>query len=209
MSDVLEQIAAARVVPIVVIDDAEMAEPLGHAVLGAGMPIIEITLRTDASYESIKRLSSIDGLLVGAGTVLSIDNVKAALDAGASFMVTPGINADVITYCVENGIPIVPGIATATDIETVMKLGIFCAKVFPSEFLGGAPYVKALSGPYAMMKFFPTGGIRPEAIQGYLDLPCVVACGGSWMVKRDLIAAGEFDKIKQLTSEAVQLVQKV
>ena len=205
MSDVLERIGAIRLVPVVVIDNAEDATPLGEALMAGGLPCAEVTFRTNAAAASIRRLADMSGLLLGAGTVLTVDQAKDAVDCGAAFIVTPGFNPRVVGYCVENNIPITPGICTPTDIEAALGFGLTTLKFFPAEAFGGLKTLKAISGPYGMIRFIPTGGINATNVVDYLAFPKVLACGGSWMVEKDLISARNFTEITRLTKEAVAI----
>ena len=183
MSDVLDRIGAVRLVPVVVIEDAEDALPLGEALMEGGLPCAEVTFRTEAAAEAICKLSTIEGLLLGAGTVLTVDQAKAAVDSGAEFIVTPGFNPEVVGYCVDNNIPITPGICTPTGIEAAMGFGLTTVKFFPAEAFGGLNTLKAISAPYGAIEFVPTGGINATNVLDYLAFPQVLACGGSWRVK--------------------------
>ena len=203
MSDVLDRIGAVRLVPVVVIENAEDAVPLGEALMEGGLPCAEVTFRTEAAAEAIRKLSTIKGLLLGAGTVVTVDQAKAAVDSGVEFIVTPGFNPEVVGYCVENSIPITPGICTPTGIEAAMSFGLTTVKFFPAEAFGGLNTLKAISAPYGAVKFVPTGGINATNVVDYLAFPKVLACGGSWMVKKDLISAGNFGEITRLTRAAV------
>ena len=204
MNSVLEGIGKLRLVPVITIHRAEDAEPLALALLEGGLPCAEITFRTDAAEQAIKNIANIQGMLVGAGTVLKVDQVKRAVDAGARFIVSPGLNPLVVEYCVNNDIPVMPGTSTPTDIEIALNFGLEVVKVFPAEALGGVPYLKAIATPYSMMKFMPSGGINLTNVTDYLALPQVLACGGSWMVKSDLIKDGKFEEITCLTRKAVE-----
>lgn len=203
---VLAAIGKHSLVPVVVLDSADHAGPLAEALIGGGLPVAEVTMRTDAAETSIREMCKHAGLLVGAGTVLTVEQAKRAIGAGATFVVTPGTNPPVVKYCLEQGIPITPGIATPTDIDLASGLGINVLKFFPAEAYGGIKTLKALSGPYGNVKFIPTGGVSPDNLRDYLALPSVLACGGSWMVERKLVNAGEFGKIKGLVAEAVGMV---
>ena len=205
MSDILKQIGAMKIVPVVVLDHAKDARPLGEALLAGGLGCMEITFRTAAAPEAIAAASQIPGMLVGAGTVLNVDNVNRAMDCGAKFIVSPGLNPKVVAYCVSKNIPITPGVATPTEIEMAMDHGLTVAKFFPADALGGVKTLKAISAPYGMMKFMPTGGITEANLAEYLKLPCVLACGGSWMVAKELVGKGEFAKITELTRAAMTL----
>ncbi len=204
MNDVLTKIGEFGIVPVVKIDDANDAVALGKALLDGGLPVAEITFRTAAAEEAITRMSAdVPEVFVGAGTVLTVENVKKAVTAGAKFIVSPGFNPKVVGYCVENNIPITPGINSPTQIEMALEFGLEVVKFFPAEASGGLPMLKAMSAPYGSMKFIPTGGISAKNLNMYLAFPKVLACGGSWMVPADLISAGKFDEITRLTQEAM------
>lgn len=204
MNDVLVKIGELGLVPVVKIEDAKDAVSLGKALLAGGLPVAEITFRTAAAEEAIKRLSQeLPEVFIGAGTVLMVENVKKAVAAGAKFIVSPGFNPKVVGYCVENDIPITPGINSPTQIEMALEHGLEVVKFFPAEASGGLPLLKAMSAPYGNIRFIPTGGINAKNVNTYLSFPKVHACGGSWMVKADLISSGKFDEITRLTKEAV------
>jgi 2-dehydro-3-deoxyphosphogluconate aldolase / (4S)-4-hydroxy-2-oxoglutarate aldolase len=198
-----EQIQKLRLVPVVAIESAAAAEPLADALSEGGLPCAEITLRTDAALDSIKALANRGDFLLGAGTVHSVDQAKSVVDAGAKFVVTPGFNPRTVSWCLENKISIFPGVATPTDLEMALEHGLEVVKFFPAETLGGVKTLKAFSGPYGGIHFIPTGGIGPANVADYLNLSCVLACGGSWMVKPDLLRGGKFAEVKRLTAEAV------
>lgn len=179
--------------------------PLAKALCKGGIPVAEITFRTAQAEEAIKRVvKEVPEMLTGAGTVLSVEQVKKAVAAGAQFIVAPGYNAKVVEYCVENNIPVVPGCNNPSDIERALELGLEVVKFFPAEASGGLATIKALAAPYGNVKFMPTGGVNAKNIKEYLAFDKIVACGGSWMVKEDLIKAGDFDKITELAKEAVE-----
>ncbi|WP_018415441.1 bifunctional 4-hydroxy-2-oxoglutarate aldolase/2-dehydro-3-deoxy-phosphogluconate aldolase [Teredinibacter turnerae] len=205
----LEKIAQIKVVPVVAIDNADDAAPLAKALVAGGLPCAEVTFRTDAALESMKRMAELGTIQVGAGTVSKVEQVKAAVDVGATFMVSPGFNPKVVDYCVTNGIPIAPGITNPTDIEMALDFDLEVLKFFPAEAFGGVNTLKALSGPYGNIKFIPTGGIGANNLLDYLSFPKVIACGGSWMVKGDLIKANNFAEIERLTKEAVELANSL
>ncbi|TWU59220.1 putative KHG/KDPG aldolase [Rubripirellula tenax] len=204
----IEKIQSLRIVPVVAIESADDAGPLADALAGGGLPIAEITLRTDAGLAAISSLADRAGFLVGAGTVHSVDQAKQVADAGAKFVVAPGFNPKTVQWCLDNAMPIFPGVSSPTDLETAMEFGLKIVKFFPAEQIGGARMLKALQGPYGDMRFIPTGGIGLDNLSSYLALPSVVACGGSWMVKPELLRDGKFDEVKRLTSEAVALASK-
>jgi len=203
----LEKIGELGLVPVVKIEKAEDALPLGKALLDGGLPIAEITFRTSAAEESIKVLNKeLPDLLIGAGTVLTIEQVKKAVSAGAQFIVSPGFNPKVVDYCVENNILITPGLNNPTQIEMALERGIKVVKFFPAEASGGLPLLASMSAPYSGIKFIPTGGINLNNLTSYLSNKKVHACGGSWMVKPELISSGNFDEITRLTKEAISIM---
>ena len=207
MNETLEKIGELGIVPVVKIEKAEDALPLGKALIDGDLPIAEITFRTSAAEESIKSLTKeLPTLLVGAGTVLTIEQVKEAVSAGAQFIVSPGFNSKVVDYCLENNIPVTPGINNPTQIEMALERGIEVVKFFPAEASGGLPLLKSMSAPYTGIKFIPTGGINLNNLTSYLSNNKVHACGGSWMVKPELISSGNFDEITRLTKEAVSIM---
>jgi 2-dehydro-3-deoxyphosphogluconate aldolase/(4S)-4-hydroxy-2-oxoglutarate aldolase len=175
--------------------------------VAGGLPVAEITFRTDAAADAITALAKRGDLLVGAGTVLTVEQVDRAIDAGAAFLVAPGTNPRVVEHAQKHSIPMLPGVATPTDIELAMSLGLGTLKFFPAESLGGVETIKALAGPYRSIRFLPTGGITPEKLPDYLELPCVLACGGSWLAPRDKLAAGDFAAIRKLVEQAVTLLK--
>lgn len=205
MNDVLNKIQAIGIVPVVKIDDVEKAVPLAKALCEGGLPCAEVTFRTEQAEEAIRRMSKeVPEMLVGAGTVLNIEQVDKAIAAGAKFIVSPGLNPKVVKYCVDKGIPVTPGCSNASDIERAIELGLDTVKFFPAEAAGGLKMIKSLAGPYVNMKFMPTGGISAKNLNDYLSFPKIIACGGSWMVKEDLINNNKFDEIRSLTKEAVE-----
>jgi 2-dehydro-3-deoxyphosphogluconate aldolase/(4S)-4-hydroxy-2-oxoglutarate aldolase len=209
MSDVIQQIAKLKIVPVVAIENAADAPKLGEALVAGGLPIAEITFRTKAAPEAIKAAAKIPGMLVGAGTVLTVDQVKQAVDLGSKFIVAPGLNPKVVGYCVEHKIPVTPGVVTPGEIEQALDFGLNVVKFFPAESFGGAKTIKALAAPYGMMKFMPTGGVTTANLEEYLKTPAVLACGGSWMVTKELISSGKFDEITKITKQAVALANKI
>jgi len=207
MNKVLERIGKLGIVPVVKIEKAEDALPLGRALMDGDLPIAEITFRTSAAEESIKTLTrELPNLLVGAGTVLTVEQAKKAVSAGAQFIVSPGFNPRVVDYCIENSIPITPGINNPTQIEMALERGIKVVKFFPAEASGGLPLLTSMSAPYTGIKFIPTGGINLNNLTSYLSNKKVHACGGSWMVKPELISSGNFDEITRLTKEAISIM---
>jgi 2-dehydro-3-deoxyphosphogluconate aldolase / (4S)-4-hydroxy-2-oxoglutarate aldolase len=192
-------------VPVIAIEDANDAEPLAQALIDGGLPCAEVTFRTAAAKDSIARIAKkFPDMALGAGTVLTIDQVKAAVDCGAKYIIAPGLNPKTVEYCVANNIPVTPGIATPSDVERALEFGLEVVKFFPAEQAGGLPYLRALSAPYGKLKFIPTGGIDEKNILSYLAFPKVLACGGSWMVKTEMIASKQFDQITAITAQAVR-----
>jgi len=202
--DVITQFQKLGIIPVVKIDRAEDAAPLAKALCEGGLPVAEVTFRTDAAEEAIRLMSeACPEMLVGAGTVLTTEQVDRAMAAGAKFIVSPGLNPKVVRYCQEKGVPITPGTSSPTDIEQALELGLDVVKFFPAEASGGIAKIKAMAAPYTKVRFMPTGGINAKNLMSYLDFPKIIACGGSWMVSDALIAEGRFDEIKRLTQEAV------
>lgn len=198
------------VVPVVVLKNAEDALPLAKALINGGLPCAEVTFRTDAAEESIKKMSKeYPDMLIGAGTVLTIDQVKRAVSAGAKFIVSPGFDPEIVDYCIENNIPVFPGCITPSEVAQAVKRGLKVVKFFPAEQAGGLPMIKAMAAPYGMVKFMPTGGISAKNLKDYLECSNIICCGGSWMVKGDLVAEGKFDEIEKMTKEAVALVKAI
>lgn len=204
MNKVLEEISKIGIVPVIALDNVEDAEPLAKALVEGGLPCAEVTFRTAAAEESIRIMASkFPELLVGAGTVLTTDQVDRAVNAGAKFIVSPGLNPKVVKYCVDKGIPVTPGTANPSDVEVAIELGLEVVKFFPAEAAGGLNMIKSMAAPYTNMKFMPTGGINAANLTSYLDFGKIIACGGSWMVNKDMLKNGDFDGIKKLTQQAV------
>jgi 2-dehydro-3-deoxyphosphogluconate aldolase/(4S)-4-hydroxy-2-oxoglutarate aldolase len=208
MNKILEEIGLFKIVPVIVIEEAENSIPLANALIEGGLPIAEVTFRTKVAIESIEKIAkTFPKILLGAGTVLSVDQVKNAVNAGAKFIVSPGLNPKVVEYCLSNNIIITPGIATPTEVERAMEYNLEVVKFFPAEALGGLNYLKAISAPYGDLKFIPTGGIDERNLAGYLQFSKVLACGGNWMVKSELIKSKKFDEIKNLSLSAMSIVK--
>ncbi len=207
MKTILQEIELTGIVPVIAIDDAENAVPLAKALIDGGLPCAEVTFRTAAAKDAMTRIAKeYPDMLMGAGTVLSVEQVKTAVGCGAKYIVSPGLNPKVVEYCVANNIPVFPGVATPSEVERAMELGLNVVKFFPAEGNGGLPYLKAIGGPYKQMRFIPTGGIDETNLLSYLKYSQIVACGGSWMVKQDLIAAKQFDEIRKMTERAVMMM---
>ncbi|WP_317856126.1 bifunctional 4-hydroxy-2-oxoglutarate aldolase/2-dehydro-3-deoxy-phosphogluconate aldolase [Chakrabartyella piscis] len=203
-----EAVAKLKVVPVVKIDNVEDAKPLAEALIAGGLPIAEVTFRTAAAYEAIKAMAEIPEMIVGAGTVINVEQAKMAIEAGAKFIVSPGFSAKVVAYAQENNIPIFPGVCTPSEVMACLEFGLEVVKFFPAENYGGLSTVNALGGPFPQLKFMPTGGIGPKNIKEYLANSKIIACGGSWMVKDTMIQAKQFDEITKLTAEAMALVNE-
>lgn len=210
MGTISEQFYEYGVVPVVVLEDVKDALPLAEALIEGGLPCAEVTFRTEAAEESIRRMSEkYPDMLVGAGTVLTIEQVDRAVKAGAKFIVSPGFDPEIVDYCLSKDIPVFPGCITPSEVAQAAKRGMKVVKFFPAEQAGGVSMIKAMAAPYTMMKFMPTGGINAKNLKEYLEYDKILCCGGSWMVKGDMIRSGAFDKIKELTKEAVELAAAI
>lgn len=210
MSTVAEKIAGFGVVPVVVLDDVKDAAPLAKALVEGGLPCAEVTFRTAAAEESIRIMATeYPDMFVGAGTVLTIEQVDRAVAAGAKFIVSPGFDSEIVDYCLEKEIPVFPGCITPSEVAQAVKRGLKVVKFFPAEQFGGVATIKAMAAPYVGLKFMPTGGVSAKNLESYLSCDKIIACGGSWMVKGDLVKAGKFDEIKNLTEEAVKLAASI
>lgn len=210
MNEVLMKIGQMGIVPVVVLNDVKNAVPLAQSLINGGLPCAEVTFRTEAAQKSIAEISkNFPQMFVGAGTVLTTEQVDRAVDAGAKFIVSPGFNPKVVEYCIKKGYPVTPGIMTPTELEMALEFGLDVVKFFPAENAGGLKMIKAMAAPYTKMKFMPTGGINPQNVREYLQCDKILACGGSWMVKGDLINSGNFAEIEKLTKEASQIVKEI
>lgn len=204
MKSVIKKIARSGIVPVISIDSASHAEALAGALAAGGIFCAEVTFRTDAAEESIRIMSEkFPEMIIGAGTVLTVEQAEQAIGAGAQFIVSPGFNYSVVEYCVQKNVAVIPGCATPSEIEQVIGLGLNVIKFFPSEALGGLKMLKALSAPYPHVKFMPTGGITEDNLNDYLQFDRIIACGGSWIADKEYIASGKFDKITELAGNAV------
>ena len=204
MNTLLDNLEKIGIVPVVVIEKESDALPLAKALMEGGLPCAEVTFRTDAAKESIRLIAKeYPEMIVGAGTILTIEQAEQAILAGSKFIVSPGFNEKVVRYCQEKKIPIIPGCASPSEVEHALEMGLTTVKFFPAEQAGGLPMIQAMSAPYKNVRFMPTGGIDEKNIGAYLSEPKVIACGGSYMVKKDLIAQGKFDQITKLTKNAV------
>lgn len=198
-----------RLLPIITVDEPEHTGPLAEALIAGGLPCVELTLRTPTALESVKRLAARGDLLVGAGTIRTVDQAKAATDAGASFLVSPSCKPEVLKWCAATNVPITPGCVTPTEIEIAVDHGFHVVKFFPASNFGGATTVKAYAGPLPDVKFIPTGGITQNTLPEYLALKNVVACGGGWFATAEDLKAGAFDLIRRRAAEAVAAVKAV
>ena len=197
------------IIPVIVVDQAESASNLGEALIRGGLPCAEITFRTDDAAEAIQRLSREQPeILLGAGTVLNEEQARRADDSGAQFIVSPGLNMQVVDFCRDREICVFPGVCTPTEIDAARNRGLEVVKFFPAEPIGGLTYLKAIAAPYADVSYIPTGGIGLSQLQEYLGFPKVLACGGSWLVRKDWLASGQFDRVTQAAAEAVRLVKE-
>lgn len=209
MNDIFEFIRKIGIIPVVKIEDPRDAVPLARALHEGGIPVTEVTFRTDCAARAIRNIcEGFPSMLVGAGTVTTTTQVDEALSSGAAFIVSPGFNPRVVKHCIKKGVPVFPGTCTPSEMEAAMELGLDTVKFFPAEQAGGLAFLKAVSGPYPDLKFMPTGGISQKNIGEYLRFPKVVACGGSWMVKPELIEAQNFGEITRLSKEAVNIAKE-
>ncbi|HZO95965.1 MAG TPA: bifunctional 4-hydroxy-2-oxoglutarate aldolase/2-dehydro-3-deoxy-phosphogluconate aldolase [Gaiellaceae bacterium] len=205
--EAVARLARARVLPVATIDDPDRAADACAALARGGIRCIEVAFRSEAAAAALERARAVEGFLLGAGTVLSAEQARAAADAGADFAVAPGLNEEVVDACRELGLPFFPGIATPSELDRARRLGLRTLKVFPAEQLGGPGFLRALSAAYPDVGFLPTGGVGPDTLAGYLAVPAVVACAGTWLVKRELLREGRFDEIERLAREAAALAR--
>ena len=208
MTDTISRIQGIGIVPVIVLDDPGLARPLGGALAEGGLPCAEVTFRTPRAGKVLKLMARDSRLVVGAGTVLTVEQVDVAVKAGAAYIVTPGYSRDVIRACQDRGIPVIPGVATPTEIQMALADGITLVKFFPAEAIGGARAVSAMAAPFPMVRFIPTGGISPGNLEDYLALPSVAAVGGSWMVRDSLVSGQQWPDVSRLAAEAVATVAR-
>ncbi len=210
MKELAENFQKFGVVPVVVLEDTKDAAPLAKALVEGGLPCAEVTFRTEAAEASIRLMAEqYPEMLIGAGTVLTKEQVDAAVKAGAKFIVSPGFDPEIVDYCLEKEIPVLPGCISPSEVAQAVKRGLNIVKFFPAEAAGGLAMIKAMAAPYTGLKFMPTGGINAKNLEEYLSCDKILCCGGSWMVKGDMVKAGEFDKIREMTKEARQLVDAI
>ena len=207
---IFDQFAKIGIIPVVVLDEPKDAAPLAKALCENGLPCAEVTFRTAAAEEVIRIMArEFPDMLVGAGTVLTKEQVDRATDAGAKFIVSPGLNPKIVQYCLDKSIPVTPGTQTPSEMEQALELGLKVVKFFPAEPAGGLNMIKAVAAPYTELKFMPTGGISAKNVRDYLAYNRIIACGGSWMVKKDLITAGKWDEVAALVKEAADIVKEI
>lgn len=210
MKEMVAKMERSGVIPVVVLDREEDACPLAQALCDGGLFVAEITFRTAAAEQSIARIAEgFPAMCVGAGTVLNVEQAKRAVAAGAQFIVSPGFSEDIVDYCIRQKLPVFPGAVTPAEIMQIVDAGLEVVKFFPAEPMGGLSAIRAIAAPFPMLRFMPTGGINDKNVRAYLEEPKVIACGGSWMVKKDLIREGRYDEIRQMTSDIVSLVKEV
>lgn len=204
-----EKLASIGIIPVIKINDAEKAVPLARALCAGGLPAAEVTFRTPAAAEAIRRIrAEVPAVCVCAGTVLNAETAERAVEAGAEAVISPGTNPAVVKWCLEMGVPVIPGCATPTEVEACVRMGLDFVKLFPAEVVGGVAMLKALSGPYSHMAFMPTGGVSPENAAAYLAQKNVVCCGGSWMVPEKLLESGDFAAIERLARAAAEIARQ-
>lgn len=207
---VVDRLAAIGVIPVVILDDPADAAPLADALADGGLPCAEITFRTTAAAEALRRIADHrPDFLLGAGTVLTPAQADAAVDAGARFVVSPGLDPETCDRCFQRGVPAFPGVATPTEVQAALRRELAVLKFFPAEAAGGPAYLKALAGPFPEVRFIPTGGVAPDTLASYLTLDPVLACGGSWLAPRSWIREGAFDRIRRVAGEAVEQVRRI
>ena len=205
-----QKIGSYAVVPVVVLNDTKDALPLAKALVEGGLAVAEVTFRTAAAEESIRIMAeAYPEMLVGAGTVLTVEQVDRAVNAGAKFIVSPGFDPEIVDYCISKNIPVYPGTVTPSEVAQAVKRGLTVCKFFPAENYGGLSTIKALAAPYTMVKFMPTGGVNLKNLRAYLESDKIAACGGTWMVKGDMIKAGQFDEIRKITADAAAMVKEI
>lgn len=207
MKNIEEQLKACGVVPVVVLEEEADALPLAKALIEGGLPCAEVTFRTEAAAGAIRQITeTYPEMLMGAGTVLTIEQVDRAIASGAKFIVSPGFDPEIVDYCLEKQIPVFPGCMTPSEVAWAVKRGLEVVKFFPAEQAGGLAMIKAMAAPYPQLRFMPTGGIGPKNLTEYLSFEKILCCGGSWMVKGDLVKEKRYDEIQKLAKEAKMLV---
>lgn len=208
--DMFERLQEIAIIPVIKMDTPEHAVPLARALVAGGLPAAEVTFRSDAAAESIRRITKeVPEMLVIAGTVLTPQEAETAVLAGAQGIVSPGLNLETVEWCKEHDVPVIPGTATPSEVEACKREGLSVVKAFPAEVIGGVGYLKALSGPYAGMKFMPTGGVKLHNVRDYLSLPNVLCCGGTWIVPENLLESERFEEIMTLASDAAAVRDEI
>ena len=208
MENIIKKIENKRIVPVVVLHNIADAKPLAQALCDGGLPCAEVTFRTETAADCIKIMSEeFPDMLIGAGTVLTTAQADQAMKAGASFIVSPGFNPTMVKHCIKKKYPVIPGVNNPSDIEAALSFGLTYLKFFPAEASGGLDTIKALSGPYPQIRFMPTGGITPDNIHTYLAFDKIFACGGTWMVRDELLKLQNFEEIKRLTEDALRTIR--
>jgi 2-dehydro-3-deoxyphosphogluconate aldolase / (4S)-4-hydroxy-2-oxoglutarate aldolase len=209
MDSLLKQIELFGIVPIATIEDEKKGVPLARILRESGLPVIEVTFRTQAAVRVIEQIAADSSeMLIGAGTILTKEDAKTAISAGARFIVSPGLNPNVVEYCIDKSVTVLPGVFTPTEIQYALEYGLEVVKFFPAEASGGLKYLKAVAAPFGNIKFIPTGGIDQSTLLSYLQFPKVLACGGSWMMQPEMIRTGQFEKIAELTRISVACARK-
>lgn len=209
MVELAQLLQANPILPVVVVNSAEEGVAVGRALLAGGISAAEVTFRTAAAPDAIRAMSEIEGLTVGAGTVINEAQADRAIAAGSQFVVSPGFSAAVVRHCQERQVPVLPACTDGTHIMAALELGVDTVKFFPASTLGGIPAIKALAAPFPQVKFVPTGGVSAANLAEYLAVPAIAACGGSWMVKSDLVQEGNWDEISRLSAEAIAIARRV
>jgi 2-dehydro-3-deoxyphosphogluconate aldolase/(4S)-4-hydroxy-2-oxoglutarate aldolase len=208
VTEIISRIGEIGIVPVIVLDDPDVARPLADALAEGGLPCAEVTFRTPRAAEALQHMAQDSRLVVGAGTVLTVEQVDIAVKAGATYIVTPGYSRDVVRACQERGIPVIPGVATPTEIQMALQDGITVVKFFPAEAVGGTRTLSAIAAPFPGLRFIPTGGISRDNLEDYLALPCVLAVGGSWMAPARLVSEQKWADVIRLAAEAVAIVAR-
>lgn len=208
MNSIFKTISELKLMPVIVLDEPEKADQLSEALIAGGLPCAEITFRTPGAAQAVRKIAARNDMITAAGTILTIDQAKEAVDAGADFLIAPGFSRSLVEYCLDQGIVIIPGVCTPSEIQTALEYDLTVVKFFPAEAMGGLTFIKAISAPYPTMRFMPTGGINKDNLRGYLQHKSIFACGGSWLVTRELLKNNQFDQIRQLTLEAKAIIRE-
>ena len=208
--DILEQIAQTGIVPVVKLNDPQKAIPLCNALLAGGINVAEVTFRTSCAAQVIKTISStLPEMIVGAGTIINVEQAKTAIECGAKFIVSPGFSKDIVTYCQSQNVPVIPGCITPTEIMQAIECGLEVVKFFPAKEFGGLSTMKSLSAPFGQIKFMPTGGVSLDNLKDFISAKFIVACGGTYMVKEDLINSENYEEITKLSKQSTDIIKEV